>query len=234
MDAVGLAALWTALAGPLSSARVPPPTLRANAFAELAAGRIVRNKLPGDGLAAFGVLPVSQALLWLTVTDDHLSDDVAELTEVRLHGAWSSPKTLYQRIDLPWPFADRHYVLRSENNAALAAHGVWERAWHVDNTEIQAARALTDAALFDAAETLSVNRGDWLLVPVDAEHTLTVYQSWTDLGGAILPEATEAWSRATVEGLFRSVEKHSVDVEKRYGPGCAVQGGPDGVPIPCG
>lgn len=234
MDAAALSALWLAVAGPVArDARVPPPTPPAAVLAEVARGKVGRVALPEKGVAAWGILPASRELLWLSLTDDHLDDDVAELTEVILHGHWAAPKTMYQRIDLPWPFADRHYVLVSENNTKLAGSGVWERAWQVDNTELAGARTKTDSAAFDASEALPMNRGAWLLVPIDADHTLGVYQAWTDLGGAIPAEAAQTWARASLDDLYASLMKHTVAVAARYGAGCAPQPAPDGVAIAC-
>lgn len=235
MEAAALAALWATVAGPIQAhAKLPPPTPSAAVLAEVSRGKVGRMKLPEAGVAAFGVLPASRELLWLSLTDDHLQDDVAELEERVLRGHWASPKTMYERIDLPWPFADRHWILVSENNGALAkASGVWERAWHVDNSELAAARAHTDPATFDAAQALPLSRGDWLLVTIDAGTTLAVYQSWTDLGGAIPAEAAASWARASLDDLYSSLLTHSTSVKRRYGPGCEPQPGPDGAPIPC-
>lgn len=183
---------------------------------------------------AWGVLPLSRELAWLTLTDDHLSDEVAALTELPLHGRWASPKVLYQRIDLPWPFADRHWVLALENNAALAAAtGAWERSWRVDNREIASAREKTDSAAFDAAETLTVNRGAWLLVPIDSSTTMGVYQAWTQLEGNIPAGAAETWARASIDDLYAGLAEHAITVRARYGPGCSPQPGADGTTIAC-
>ena len=228
MDAAALASLWLGVAAPIArDAKVPPPAPTPAVLAEVARGKVGRVSLPGKGLAAYGVLPLSRALAWLTLTDDHLDDDVDALTEVLLAGRWTTPKVIYQRIDLPWPFADRHYVLVAENNAALAAAGVWERAWHVDNSWLAPARARTDAAAFDAAATLPENRGNWLLVPVDETHTLAISQAWTDLGGAIPADAAQGWARASVDDLYASLVKHSVAVAERCAVECAATG-PDG------
>ncbi len=235
MTAAALAALWASVApGVSSQARVAPPAPATSVWEEVARGRVARASLGEGGVVAWGVLPLSRELAWLTLTDDHLSDAVAALTELPLHGRWASPKTLYQRIDLPWPFVDRQWVLALENNAGLAAAtGAWERSWRVDNRELATAREKTDSAVFDAAETLTVNRGAWLLVPVDASSTLGVYQAWTQLEGNIPAGATETWARASIDDLFAGLGKHAVAVRARYGAGCTPQPGADGAAIPC-
>ncbi len=190
--------------------------------------------LPGKGVGAWGVLPVPRELAWLAMTDDHLADDVESLTEVRIRGAWTQPKLIYQRLDLPWPFADRHWVLDVANTTVLAQRsGVWERAWTQDGHALAGVRERTDAPLFDAAETLPHNRGNWLLVPIDAESTLAIYQVWTDLGGSIPPAAVEAWVRASLNELYADLALHAAAVRARYGLGCDAQLGADGSTIAC-
>ena len=235
MDAAALAALWATVAGPVGQlARLPPPAPPEAVFSEAAAGRVGRMSLPGKGVGAWGLLPVPRELAWLAMTDDRLADDVESLTEVRLRGAWTQPKLIYQRLDLPWPFADRHWVLDVANTTVLAQQtGVWERAWTQDGDALAAVREKTDVALFDAAETLPHNRGNWLLVPVDSGHTLAIYQVWTDLGGSIPPAAVEAWVRASLSDLYADLTVHAAAVRARYGPGCDAQIGPDGKTIAC-
>lgn len=235
MDTAGLLALWTSVSANVSMmATVPPPAPTPALAAEVAAGRVARSPAASGGVAAWGILPVPQPLLWLALTDDRLSENVEALTERALEGSWASPKTLYQRLDLPWPFADRHWVLRCANNGPLArAAGVWERSWTVDAEALPRGRTEADAALFDASVALTVNRGAWLLVPVDAGSTLAVYQTWTEMGGGIPTEAADAWARSSVTGLYAGLRKHADAVRARYGPGCRRQPGADGALIPC-
>lgn len=220
--------------GVRAHARFAPPEPDRALLAQVAAGKVGRSTEGPSGVVAWGVIPAPRELVWLTMTDDHLSDAVQALTEVRLRGSWTSPKLIYQRLDLPWPFADRHWVLAVANNGALAeATGVWERAWTQDDSALPGVRSRTDPALFDAAATLPVNRGSWLLVPVDATRTLAVYQVWTELGGSIPTAAVTAWTRASLDGLYADLSAHTEAVRARYGPGCEVQRGADGAPIAC-
>ena len=198
----------------------------------MAEGRVAVSTPAKGGVAAWGVLALSRELAWLALTDDHLSDAVSGLTEVVLRGHGSTPKLLYQRIDLPWPFLDRHWVLALGNNEPLArASGAWERSWRVENGEIQSARARTDPADFDGAQPVTVNHGSWLLVPADASHTLAVYQAATVLEGNIPAAAADSWTRASLDDLYAGIGRHAVAVATRYGAGCAKQPGADGALI---
>ena len=205
-------------------------------WAPVAAGQVEQRTYAGDPawIMGVGVLSVSREEAWLSLTDDHLSDDVSGLVEVALQGHWSSPKLLYQRLDLPWPIHDRHWVIGLTNNAALATRaGVWERAWTLRTDALEGARTRTDTEAFDAAETVSVNEGSWLLVPLDAGHTLGIYQARASLGGAIPDGAVDTYTRSSIRGLFEGVERHVNSVRARYGAGCSQQPGADGAPIPC-
>lgn len=234
LDAATLLTLWTGLEPAMvEHARFPPRGLDSSVWSTVAAGKVARPKV-ANGARGVGLLACSRAEAWLAVTDDHPVDVVAGLTQVAVRGAWATEKLLYQRLDLPWPFIDRHWVLHSVNNHALAqAAGVWERAWDSDPTALGGARALTDAAAFDAALPVPVNRGSWLLVTVDATHTLGVYTAEADLGGGVPASAAEAYTAATLDDLFRSTLADAIDLRHRYGPGCTAQPGGDGVVIPC-
>lgn len=237
MNAAALAAAWAAVSTHVADlAKFGPPKLDGKVWEEAAAGKVARRTLQGDPatVVGVGVLDISREAAWLSLTDDKLSAEIESLTEVALEGAWASPKLLYSRLDLPWPFADRHWVIQLSNNAELAtAGGVWERSWKVRPDALGRARARTDAAAFDAAEAVAVNEGGWLLVALDAAHTLAVYQARATMGGGIPDGAVDAYTRSSLDGLFEGVERNAANVARRYGPGCKPQPAPDGSPIPC-
>lgn len=231
-----LAAAWAAVASIVATDARFPPTLDDRLWAPVASGAVEQRTVKAEPawVMGVGVLPISREAAWLSLTDDHLSDDVEGLVEVALEGRWAAPKLLYQRLDLPWPFNDRHWVIGLANNAPLASRSAaWERSWSLRAEALPRARARTDAAAFDAAETVTVNEGSWLLVPVDPGHTLAVYQARATLGGAIPDGAVDAYTRSSMRGLFAGVTEHARAVHDRYGPGCTPQPGADGSPIPC-
>ena len=224
MSAAALAAAWAAVSAQVTElARVPPPALDARVWDDVAAGRVARRTRAGEPatVVGVGVLDVSREAAWLSLTDDRLSAEIESLTEVALEGAWAAPKLLYSRLDLPWPFADRHWVIALTNNTRLAtASGVWERAWTVRPDALAQARGRTDPAAFDAAEAVAVNEGAWLLVPLDARRTLGVYQARATMGGGIPDGAVDAYTRSSLDGLFEGVERNAANVARRYGAGC--------------
>ncbi len=234
MTAEALAAAWASVATTVAAlAHQPPPPLPASVFVDAATGEVGRVKLPA-GAVGVATIPAARGLVWLSLTDDRLSDDVAGLTEIALDGSWSSPKVLYQRLDLPWPVVDRHWVLRLRNNERLAAAcDTWERTWTIDNARLAEARVRTDAEAFDGAVTMADNTGSWLLVSLGPAETLAVYQVRVDLGGNIPADAADAYTRSSMAGFIRGVEAHVADVVARYRGGCTPQPGGDGRPVPC-
>lgn len=234
MDLATLVAAWTQVESAVEDlARFPPGALAVSELEAAAAGRVARPRR-ADRVMGVGLLDLGLAEAWLAITDDQPVDTVEGLLQVPLDGAWGADKRLYQLLDLPWPFQDRHWVLDSRTNRALAARsGAWERAWTASPGDLPRARDRAGPERFDAALPVPVNEGAWLLVPVDAGHTLGVYQARVDLGGSLPAEAAERYTAVTLDRLFLSTERNGRSMRARYGPDCSPQPGGDGAPIPC-
>jgi hypothetical protein len=231
---------WAAVSAAVQASGVlPPPPLKETLWAEVAQGKIARqreNTAASDKAMGVAVFPSSQAALWLSITAD-TTTPASGVTEVRLEGSWASSKLLYQRLDLPWPIQDRHWAIRLQNNTALAkASGVWERFWKLDSAALSRARSVVGevAWLADggALET-PVNEGSWLLVPLDPGNTLVIYQTRASLGGTVPDNAVESWAWSSISEVMLGYAKEARTINSRYGPGCSPQPGGDGVPIPC-
>jgi hypothetical protein len=215
-----LAAAWQRVERAVEeTARFPPGAFAA--FGDVAAGEVVPQKKGEGWVAAWGLLDCARPMAWLSITDDQPLTRVDALTEKRLEGRWSqSPKRLYQRLDLPWPLLDRHYVLRLETNVALAAKGVWERFWTAETRDLPAE---------EGVQAVSVNEGGWLLLDVGAA-TLGVYQVRADLGGSVPDAAVRAYAASGTAELFAKTSANCKSVAKRCVPGLP---GGDGQPISC-
>lgn len=234
MTAAELAAAWSKVERAVEEhARFPPGAFAVSCWETVARGDVATVKR-ADGAVGVGVLDSSRAAAWLSLTDDAPMERVEGLVEVRLAGRWSGDKVLYQLLDLPWPVTDRHWVLETRTNLALAAAAdVWERAWTLNPGRLAEGRAHVGGERFDAAAPVRRNDGAWLLVTLDATHTLGVYQARVDLGGNLPEDATRAYASATMAENFEKVERNARDLARRYGPGCSPQPGGDGAPIPC-
>lgn len=216
-------------------AAFPPGTTTVD-WDAVAAGKVARWAGTGEERVAGGVaiFRTSREAAWLGITDDHPTEPVAGLTEIPLRGAWASDKLLYQHLDLPWPFEDRHWAIDIRNNTSLAERsGVWERSWRLEASALEQARSHMPASLFDVSLLTPVNEGSWLLIPLDATSTLVFYQTRVKLGGMVPDGAVHTWAMATLDEVFAKYQQNAATIPSRYGAGCTAQPGADRKPIPC-
>jgi hypothetical protein len=231
MTASELAQAWARVERVVeASAKMPPGALDAF-WTEIAAGKVAHQHST-NGVRGVGVVEDSLPAVWLAITDDHPVDEVAGLTQVAWRGAWASGKYLYQRLDLPWPFQDRHWVAESHNNATLAAAGVWERWWETVPEQLPNARSRTDTQAFDAALAIPQNRGNWLLLSLSPNATLAIYQARVDLGGQLPASAADQYAALKLPELYAAIERDAHSMHRRYVRDCT-QPGADGATLPC-
>lgn len=194
-----------AIGGPLDEALTefnahaayPLPALDADQLATLESGEVLRLIEREEGLAgraiALLVTEHSAEALWVASLDPHLTVD-PDLTEVRLT---QGPRELwYGYYDLPYPFADRHWMVESWNNRALAtATGgrAWEHAWTLASQHMPMARAAVlggrvpgvDQDLMDKAVETPDNTGAWLVITLSDGRTVLGYHARSTVGGAV-------------------------------------------------
>ena len=232
MTAAELAQAWANIERAVeASAMMPPGALDASVWATVADGKVAHQQSE-RGVRGVGVVADSLPAVWLAITDDHPVDVVAGLTQEAWNGSWASPKYLYQRLDLPWPFQDRHWVAQSHNNAKLAASGVWERWWDNAPMLLPDARERTDAAAFDASIAVPKNHGSWLLYALEPTQTLAIYQARVDLGGQLPAGAADQYAAVKMPEFYASVLNNARSMHRRYVHDCT-QPGADGATLPC-
>jgi hypothetical protein len=139
--------------------------------------------------------------LWVAIQDDDNWDGVVEgLTEQVLPGSNSGRKFLYQRIDLPWPFSDRQWLIEIVNNSALfdaSRSRLMERTWMPNGRR--------DCELIrDNAVWVDVNDGGWLLAEA-AGGTLMIYNARTVVGGAVPDGIATRYAYYTLDKLLRQM-----------------------------
>lgn len=232
MTAAELAAAWSQVERAVGEhAKFSPGALDSSVWSTVASGKVFHRQ--GDqGVCGVGVIQASREAVWLAVTDDHPVDVVSGLTQVAWNGAWASNKYLYQRLDLPWPFQDRHWVAHSQTNLAIATSGVWERAWTNAPELLPTARTKTDAAAFDGALAIPVNRGSWMLLGLTPSDTLAVYQARVQLGGELPSGAADRYAASSMPDFYDAMLNDARSMAKRYTKSCSQPGG-DGKVIPC-
>lgn len=106
---------------------------------------------------------------------DHFAGFIPLVAESRVLERQAETTSVYQRLQLPFPFADRHYVIRVSD----AAHGaILEVRWQLDRAQ--------SASLPANARTPNAFGGSWLLRDLpdgggcDARYTIQV-----DPGGGV-------------------------------------------------
>lgn len=168
----------------------------------------------GMGIVGLHVIDTPRLLVWLSVLGGNYERD-SRLTAVMLDRDDAGAFTRYQHIDLPWPVRDRHWIIRSTKNTALAAasDGVaWEHRWslHPQGTrllgELFAGEGVAGLDKDTPQETiyLPANQGAWALIELDRDRTLVVGYLDVDLGGRFPRTLVRTFaSRQLKKGLLR-------------------------------
>jgi hypothetical protein len=213
----------------LSSAAVYPIRLADEEIRAVARGEVARRRESLDGAdRVLGVTwtPASRDALWIAIQDDKHFTLVEGLVDEQLP-ATTDEKLLYQRIDLPWPFADRQWVIAVRNNARLWEHtegAVWERTWDLSGVR---------GAQNEAADAIwvSVNDGGWLLADV-AGGTLLAYHVRSVVDGNIPDELATQWCFSTLTGMLTDIVERAAAVPAHYDAAHEPLRRPDGSTIP--
>jgi hypothetical protein len=167
-----------------------------------------------------------QREVWLAALDPHeWTEDF--YTAVRVSDDGHGNSTWYQHVSLPWPLADRHWMidLHKGLEVARASNGlIWEHAWDLTPDGEARARALVAAGKvpgltsdsIENAVYLPVNHGGWIVVRLDGHTTLLAYHVTTDVGGHIPESWIATYAMATLDGLLRDVAKIAATIDRHY------------------
>lgn len=208
------------------SASTELPLLSDSDYERLGEGGVVSHRQSMDinghvavqRVSAFVVVPAPRLRVWVATlgSGERHSSRLTEVP-VSMNGAGSA--TWYQRLDLPWPFKNRHWLINTEKNTALAEEAddlVWEHRWCLATDSIDEARAILnaaelmpkDTAVFDNALYLTINQGAWVMMPLDQERTLVVVYATAELGGR-LPD------RMVARMIRKQLQKTLSDLTRR-------------------
>jgi len=188
--------------------------LDATDFKRVAEGKIAKRRLIQEGpdrAIGVGWTPHSRDSVWIAIIDEVHNTMVNSLYEQRLGNSEDGAKRLYQRLDLPWPFHDRQWVISISNNTALADatnNDLWERYWRLD-APIDSEPADPDALWIPTLD------GAWIAVPIDGG-TLLVYQARTTIGGAIPDELVTRWAMSTLDEMLMNVFSRAAEIPHHY------------------
>ena len=147
----------------------------------LAAGSVVKRREKREGAdrvvgAVWADVPLRE--LWVAVQDEWHWGHVSGLIEEKLPHSTFQDKILYQRVDAPWPFKDRQWVIRIRNNLDLleaSQNQAIERTW--DLVPDRGATAEVEDGVW-----VPVNDGGWFAAPVGGG-SLLVYHVRAVVGG---------------------------------------------------
>ena len=214
----------------------------------LASGEVVRviDQPGGEGAVrratALMVTDVSRRQMWLACQDPHFQGDPS-VHEVRLSLAGPDDALWYGFADLPLPLDDRHWVVRSWNNHALAHESggrAWEHPWEGASVGLEAVEgwvsegrlgAVTEERFSEAVFT-PVNHGAFLAIELPGGGSIFGYHATFDPGGVVPDWLIARLAHAGLERGFRRYEARGRDViPTHYRAGHAPVYGGDGVPI---
>jgi hypothetical protein len=190
----------------------------------------------------FQIVEAPRLLAWLALLGGSGEGTEGRYTRALLERLPEGAYVRYQHIDLPWPFKDRHWVIRCEKNAALARRSdgrIWEHHWTLEaegknllQRAIDAGRlARIRSGSIDDALYLPANRGAWILFDLGAGRTLVVAHVDVDFGGAIPDGVLRAFAQHQLRSGFEALKKSSARVHLEYRADPQVHDG-FGLPIP--
>ncbi len=228
-------------------AAFPLPGLAEDDLRRLDGGAVVRLRdveSPDAPQRVIGLIVtlVPRERLWISALDPHFAA-AEEITEVRLTPAGTWPNQWYQFLDLPRPFADRHWVVEVWNHGPVAVasqNAAWEHAWRLAEQgpalALQAPAAGripgVDAERAKDAIYTPVNHGAWLVLALPDGRTLLGYHVTSVVGGAIPDRLVADWSMSTLSRVLRGVVRRAAEVVAHYRGAHEPLSGGDGRPIP--
>jgi hypothetical protein len=229
-----------------AASKHPIPTLSASNQQKLDAGEMVKVRLAGADGGALGALglvvtDIGRNDLWMGSMDVHTKPP----SDMDLHPLQPLGAELYRWygfVDLPEPFDDRHFLIRTSIDTRLSqtnSDGVWERTWALEGGWPETARAMVDqgkfsgldVALFDAAIETPMNQGAWTVLSLNDGRSLVAYQVATTLGGEIPDGLLNRYLFWTLEGVLKDVVAAARGMSSHYVAGHEPLIGGDGKPI---
>jgi hypothetical protein len=220
------------------SSSTPLPYLDSQQLERLSKHEIVRirKRIPSsqgdDGhreeVVGMRIIEEPRRKVWLAALDPNF-DASDLLTEVRLEQSGDGSSLWFQYLSLPWPIADRYWVIhlfKDLNLDRVTKDFVWEHGWDLakDGPEIArrtvAAGRAGDLTVKDLEGGVYVpfNRGAWILFALDVDRTLLAYRVSADVGGSIPESWIATFAMAQLDGLLDRVTEHAKVAWRSYDP----------------
>ena len=117
-----------------------------------------------------------------------------EIENYKIDHFGTSPFYFYNRFDVPWPWEDRHFIVKMErNDKEYFSH--WIEI--IGNTK--------------------ENKGSWKLIPFQGNNrkTLAIYTLFTDPGIKLSPKLSKIGTKIALPGTIKSLRKRILDEIKK-------------------
>jgi hypothetical protein len=228
-------------------AQEPLPKLNEKQLRVLLRGEVVgiyrepEGKKPG-GAVGMLLSRRERERLWLGIRDPHMkSPDSLVEHHVGAVGQ-DGVEHWYQHLRLPWPFGARHWLVRSEDNLALARRSdnqAWERRWRLAaNGEARCMAevkrgAVPGLSVEEAEEAIytPANHGSWALIEQPSGKTLLGFQVTTLVGGLIPDHLVARYAVLRMDEVLKEIEEAADIMHQHYTAGHRLIPGGDGVPL---
>jgi hypothetical protein len=133
----------------------------------------------------------------------------------------------YGMVNLPKPFTDRHFLIRTTVNSAMARATdgqCWERTWVLEDDGLDTMRPLVEAGKvkgltrkrFDEAIYVPINVGGWLALRLPGDRTLFGYHASSSAGGDIPDKAVNRLVFWGLGRLMGDVTDHAANMRTHY------------------
>lgn len=223
----------------------------AGARGVLLEGKVLKRRLPPrngapDGAMALVIVDHSQTDMWLGSADgDHIGSSSAEgdLITYDLPKRGDEMFRWYGLVDLPMPFSDRHFVIRTTVNSAMSRatdRACWERTWVLEKDGVDTMRPIVAAGnvkgltlkRFESAIYVPANIGGWLAIKLPGEKTLFGYHASSSAGGDIPDKAVNRLVFWGLGRLIADVTGHAARMRSHYVGGHPLIKSGDGGVVP--
>jgi len=215
---------------------IPMPSLKERAI--LLSGKLLKSWLPPRGNAPVGAMgmvvsDLPRDHLWLGSADgEHMSDEGEEAKLIAHHLPRTGDEMFrwYGFVDLPSPFADRHFLIRTTVNTQLARNTddrCWERTWALETDGVATMRPIVEAgqvegltlSRFDRAIFVPANLGGWASMKLPNGQTLFCYHASSSLGGEIPDKLVNRVVMLTLGNIVNEVVRHAGQMGTHYTAG---------------
>ncbi len=230
-----------------SALPIPMPTVKERAL--LLQGKVLKKWLPprpGAPVGAMGMVVTNngQAEMWLASADGEHMDaesDEGKLTAHNLPKKGNEMFRWYGFVDLPSPFSDRHFLIRTTVNAAACDNTdgrVWERTWDLEQGGVETMRPIVEAGgvegltvdLFDNAIYVPANMGGWISIRLPNGQTLFCYHASSSVGGDIPDKLVNRMVMMTLTKIMTDVNSFAGGMKSHYKAGhTAIMSGAGGM-----